>query len=254
MKDIYAPQLDQFESNLQKVIRSFNKRVSQMIADMKTSKGYLTFNDENLNFATQSLADLRAMLELAGYGEQVNKLLAGEDDLFNEYNSLRPAGAVPIAFTNRMTNQLVALRKAELVAFNGIGDQALLEIQKQLINGVISGVSMETVIANIANSLESSMKRYAFTYANTSRARYLQAIEDLNSQERRDGEAQFWEYVGPEDDLNRPACVEGLSQRYFTDAERGVFEYDTADERAWNCRHTFMEISEDHYIENTGGA
>ena len=41
---------------------------------------------------------------------------------------------------------------------------------------------------------------------------------------------------------------------YFTDAEREQFESDTADERAWNCRHTFQHITKEDYLDNTGGA
>jgi len=249
MKDIYSAQIDQFQDSLNLVMKDFNKRVISLLMQYKTERGYLTFNARDLNFATQSLEGLVKLLKQAGYDEAVKKLLGKEAALLNEYKSLRPAGAVPIALTARMTSQLKALQQAELVIFDNISSQSMMEIQKQLINGVLTGAKMDVIVEAIQSTLESNMHRYAWTYANTSRARYLQAVEDIAAGKDRYEEDVYWEYVGPDDDLTRPACVQGLEIGVFTDAERLSFEADTADERAYNCRHTFMRINKETYEE-----
>ena len=48
------------------------------------------------------------------------------------------------------------------------------------------------------------------------------------------------------------STLELLEIGYFTDAEREEAEARTADERAYNCRHSFDLVSEATYKENRG--
>ena len=61
-----------------------------------------------------------------------------------------------------------------------------------------------------------------------------------------------WEYYGPDDDITRPACRILLAEHggYYTFDEMQAAEAQYAEERAYNCRHYFIQIPKEVYDEN----
>lgn len=241
--------LNGFDRQLAEIVNRYSQQVERLMLQNLTKEGrFITFNDANRNFVVQSYESLKALLYQSGYGDLAREFIDRESNLLRDYTRLRPTGAVPIQITQRFIEQLEVLRKIEIFQFDILADDAVRAVQAAVMNGVLNGTNSMVLADQIRGSLKPPIQKYTWTYVNTARARFIQAVEKTNA---KAGEGEiFWEYVGPEDDLNRPACIDGLSQRYFTDAEREQFEAETADERLYNCRHTFMEITKEAYEKN----
>jgi hypothetical protein len=153
-----------------------------------------------------------------------------------------------MAFTQQSVNTLTALQTLQASQFAGIGSQAMDAVRQTVMQTILTGAQLEDGLANIEARLSADLQRYAWTYANTSRAQVLQAVQDIAAQ-NYEGEL-YWEYSGPLDDVTRDACVELLEIGVFTDDERNQAEADTADERAYNCRHVFEQITREQYEAN----
>jgi hypothetical protein len=137
------------------------------------------------------------------------------------------------------------LRLADYAAFEKLGTATIADIQTALMDTVLTGQSDRNLIRAIDKILDKDFKRYAETYAQTSRNRFLQQSENIMAENIREaGGEVYWEYVGPEDMKNRDECIEALAQRFFTTEEMEAFEGEGI---RWNCRHTFMVISPDAY-------
>ena len=242
--------LSGFDTQLRDIVRRFTRDAERLMLQNLTKEGrIITVNDANQNFVAQSYDSLRDLLNRSGYSGLVQEFFDREPELLKSYRAIRPAGAVPIQITQRFTEQLDVLRRGELFQFDVLADTAVRAVQSAVMSGVLTGQSSMVLADQIRGSIEPQLQRYTWTYVNTARARFVQAVEDANVDRAKDDEI-YWEYVGPEDDLNRPACIDGLDQRYFTDEERLTFEAETADERAYNCRHTFMEVTREDYEKN----
>jgi hypothetical protein len=189
-------------------------------------------------------------LKQSGYSELVNDLINKDKALLAEVTAMRTAKGLLTQFAKTSPEALRAFQNLELTQFQNIGDGFVNSLHSNLMTYAITGIREEDFAAMIRKSLDSGFQRYANTYAITSRAQFIQQVQDEAAKDY-DGEL-FWEYVGPEDDRTRDACLEGLSQRYFTDAERSDFEAANATERAWNCRHTFEQITKEDYLEYGG--
>ena len=141
-----------------------------------------------------------------------------------------------------------ALNSLYELQFASVAEDAMKQITGIVMDTIVRGGKVEVAIKQIAEVLDNKLVRYSVTYANTTRAKFIQAVEYASAEEYT-GE-KYWQYVGPTDDLNRPACIEGLDKEFFTDDEREEFEARTADERMYNCRHTFIQITKEYYDEN----
>jgi len=239
--------LSGFDSQLKQIVSRYSQQVERLMLQNLSKEGrIITFGDANYNYVAQSYEGLKDLLYRSGYGDLAREFVDRESDLLRDYTRLRPSGAVPIQITQRFTEQLDTLRRIELFQFDALADTAVRAVQGAVMQGVLTGTNTMVLADQISGSIEAPLQRYAWTYVNTARANFIQAVEDANVDKANQDEI-YWEYVGPEDDLNREACIEGLSQRYFTDSEREQFEAETADERLYNCRHTFMEITKEAY-------
>ena len=76
-------------------------------------------------------------------------------------------------------------------------------LSQELMQFALTGVDESVFIDAIRSKLETGLQRYATTYATTSRAKFIQQVQD-EAAKSYDGEL-YWEYVGPEDDRMRDA-------------------------------------------------
>jgi len=252
MPTLSEQQAIQFERNLRAVINSFQAGI---IATAKSGEMFSKNAADRIKYAPQLYEGIISALNSSGYNGIVQDLIARDAELIKEIRSLRTAKGLPTAFTNTSKETLAAFQRLELSQFQSIGEGFANSLHQQLMSLAIGGIGEREFIANISAKLDSGFKRYATTYAETSRAKFIQQVED-EAAKSYDGEL-YWEYVGAIDDRNRDACIEGLEYNngtgMFTDAERDEFEARTADERLWNCRHTFVQITKETYEDNKGG-
>jgi len=242
-------QVSRFERNMIEVLQRLQ---AEIIAS--ANKGMLFSGDNALRLASapDMFNELIGALDRSGYSNVVNAFTDEDIRLVKDVKAARATAGLPTAFTQQSAETLSAFKTVEFEKFQSLGNGFIESMRQELIAYISTGTNERDFINKINSMLNDNLKRYATTYATTSRQQVIQQIQNAAAA-NYDGEL-YWEYVGPEDDRMRDACAEGIEQRYFTDAERIEFEERTAGERAWNCRHVFVQITEETYKENTGGS
>jgi hypothetical protein len=245
--DLAETQITDFERNLRRVIDRFQ---AEIIKNAKSGYLFSLNAEDRVKYAPDLYDGILKALHASGYDKAVADLINRDAELISEIKAMRSAAKLPTTFAKSSSDVINAFKNMEMAQFSQIGTGFANSLSQELMNYAITGVDESVFIEAIRDRLESGFKRYARTYAITSRAKFIQQVQD-EAAKNYDGEL-YWEYVGPEDDRMRDACIDGMAQRYFTDAERAAFEAETADERAWNCRHTFQQITEEDYRDATG--
>jgi hypothetical protein len=238
-------QLAGFERDLATVMSNMQARVSGLLATLETVNGIPIKTKYNLQFAASLIPELDRVLIESGYPELVMRFQAGDNDLIK---AIRASAKVPMVFTASSAGVITALQLAQNSEFAGIGVRAMEAVRQTVMNTILTGARLEDGLALIQSRLDNELQRYAWTYANTSRAQVMQTVQDLAA-ENYEGDV-YWVYSGPLDDVTRDACVSLLEIGVFTDEEREQAEADTADERMYNCRHVFDQIPKSYYESN----
>lgn len=141
-----------------------------------------------------------------------------------------------------------------------------IKMKDKLPNSIIkkmTGCSSLKEIATLLNvdseSLVEPLKHfYITTYISDFRSQLSQKISDMEAEKKE--WAIYWEYFGAVlDNKTRPICQTGLGVGYdsrfpnapfFTDEEKKLFQSLGI---RWECRHEFVEISENYYNEMVHG-
>jgi len=253
MKQIAAAvdnQAEWFATNMKKVVTKMQSDVLAMLKAFEQSGGNMLNTPANIQLASGIYTNLIKAINEAGYSDLVQQLQNQEGDLLKAIRASQPSGSIPLAFTESGKQQLIAANANYALNFDAVSTDSMKNIKTLMLDSVMRGGSQELLIENIRSILETRLMRYANTYAITSRQKFIQAVQDAAASDF--GEEVFWQYVGPEDQLTRPACLEGLAIEYFTAEERDQFEAETASERFYNCRHYFVPITKEFYQENAG--
>lgn len=222
--------------------------INRLLADIVSVAGQPAKLDQvqRLEFVTNSLPSLMEALNASGYEELASELTDSSYKIINDIKKLHTITNVPIAFSRVDKAVLTALQDADLTAFAHIGEQAMYQVQQILMEHIIAGLPERDMIEAIRSELTDKFKRYAETYAQTSRGVYEQKVEDIIALNNREGGQElYWEYVGAEDNKNRDECVWALEKRFFTDEERADFEAEYG--IRYNCRHIFIAVSKEAY-------
>lgn len=234
----------QFEKGMLRVIR----QMQALILSSGTVKQMMDLDaTSRVLLAPQLYTSILGALSDSGYRELYASLANRDKELIADVKSARSTAGLPTGFTATSKDVINAFRSLELSKFDHIGQSFVNTLHGELMNYALTGMSETEFIANLSNALEGKFQKYAVTYANTSRAQFVQAVQN-EAAKNYDGEL-FWSYEGAEDDKNRDACIEGLDKGVFTNEEKLEFEARTADERAWNCRHVFVQITKEEYEE-----
>ena len=216
--DLIENQTQWFEKNMERVAKKMRNSLNSLLNQFDRKGGNLEYTTANIQYASQSYFVLMEELQKAGYYDLVAELQNKENDLLKALKSKRPQGAVPISFTLQTQNKLKALNSLYELQFASVAEDAMKQITGIVMDTIVRTGKVEVAIKQIAEILDNKLVRYSVTYANTTRAKFIQAVEYASAEEYT-GE-KYWQYVGPTDDLNRPACIEGLDKEFFTDDER----------------------------------
>lgn len=245
--DVTESQVTQFERELDRSIRQFERRITGLLAKLEIENGVILKTPANLQYAASLLPELNQMLEDSGYPDAVAKFQQGDSTLLAQ---VRKSAAIPLAFTRADAATLSALRAMQNSEFTGIGANAMESVRQVVMNTIMTGSRLEGSLGMIKKNLSTNLQKYAWTYANTTRRDVIQLANDLAAA-NTEGE-NYWAYNGPLDDVTRDACIELLSIGYFSDAEREAAEAEYAAERMYNCRHSFDLVSKETYDEHRG--
>jgi hypothetical protein len=241
-------QVKAFERELSRAVTNLNKRLTSLLTKLEIVNGQIVKTPFNLQYLARLQPQMEQALIQSGYLDAVQYLQAGDAELLR---AVRESSPLKLIYTKTDATTLNALAQMQNSEFYGIGINAMEAIRQTVMNSVMAGARLEDGLGIIRSQLETRLQPYAWTYANTARKQVMQMAEDLAAQ-HIPAEERFWAYNGPLDDVTRPCCIELLEIGYFTDAEREEYEALYADERAYNCRHSFDLVSESTYKENRG--
>lgn len=259
LSNLVDSQSQWFEGNMRKIARRVRNRLNTMLNQFDRAGGSLLNTPDNINRLNALYGSIIQELTAAGYTDLVASLNAKENELLAKLRASRPAYAVPLAFTETSQAALAAFSNMWTARIGNLGMDISRQIHSIISESVFSGRTTYNLIQGVSKLLDEDLVRYATTYVNTSRAKFIQMAE-YEAAKSYDGE-MFWYYEGPEDDVTRPVCREGTGMDsnpitdnapYYTDAERIDFENYSGSARVYNCRHSFMLISPDYYKEHVG--
>lgn len=259
-KDVSA-EIDQqtawFERNMLKIASRLDARITALIRELDSHGGHLLNTEENIQLWAQIHGSILEELNAAGYTELVTQLNDKENDLLRTMKKASMPGAVPLAFTQTSQSAISAFNSLWNARIGNLGNDVARQIHAIIGDSIFGGTNISDLVKSVKEILERQLVRYATTYVNTSRAKFIQMMQ-YEAARNYDG-GLFWIYEGPEDDVTRPVCREGTGMDtngsfpnapYFTEEERIEFESYSAPERTYNCRHTFMQITKEYYYDN----
>ena len=239
--------LAEFEMRLNATLRYMEGAIMKELERFPRKAGRIMVGADSFGQITQMYQNLLLELERSGYPEAVSALQGWDKELIEE---IAKDSKVPFQFTQTSRDTINALRQIQLNKFDEIGATAMDAVRDSVTQTILAGRDIGETIDSIREQLDTKFKNYAWTYANTTRRDIIQQVQ-LESAKEYDGEL-YWQFFGPDDDVTRPACSELLERNggYYTDAERQEAEAEFADERAFNCRHVFIQVSKDEYDAN----
>lgn len=130
----------------------------------------------------------------------------------------------------------------------GVDIRTLKMIQTAVFNSITTGDDARKELKSVLVDSDANKKKLIQSYIDTMRGDYIQAVEYAHAY-NYDGDL-FWEFQGSDDGATRDVCRDLLAIGFFTNYQRKIAEKLTANERAFDCRHSFKQITREYYYEN----
>ena len=141
---------------------------------------------------------------------------------------------------------LTALRDIDTARFVRAGENAVALVSENVMLNVLGDLTRREVVNGIRDSIDSTLRRYAITYADTGLHSYDRTVQ---WETWKQAEIESFRYEGPDDDKTREWCRARIGKTFtreqIEDMDNGqgllpVSEFGGG----WNCRHRFSPILE----------
>lgn len=200
--------------------------------------------------AMARLADIRytsnqiqGQLNRLGYQDLVSRFVSNYDGAMDRAaGALDVLGIRPQRLGTLDEKALAGLRSADYTYLLDIGETAARQVAHSVTLGVLGGAKLSDMVDQIGRSLDTRLKSYAATYAETALVSYTRRVNvDMWSAAGVDRLL----YRGPKDVKNRPFCAEHVGKVYSL-AE--IDKMDNGDSQpkpvlyyggGWGCRHVW---------------
>jgi hypothetical protein len=234
--------LNQFQADLEKAGQKMSTYLANALYNLQIENGKVLINAENYAFIQSRMMSYTAALEASGYNDIANKFISRFDGIAKErFDLVKNRLGLGIEFADIAKQDLTALAKWQMKGMFNIAEGAFNQVKSAVTINVLAGGNIKDITEQIAKTIDKDLVRYASTYAETGLRLYSKEVSNISIKESGNNPEDFdYEYVGPMDNLTRPDCVDGLSQRIFTYDEMQAFDGDT--EPRYNCRHEFYAI------------
>lgn len=246
--DLSDEYLEDFEYQLEKVVKRLNRKIQEIIDDYVIISGIFEVSAENIDKALVVQSNLMKALEDSGYYSLATKTLKNLDKLL-ELRSTELKGLLDRERLGGVTDiTLESLQKLKYSGMEGLAERQILAIKESLYNSVTLGLPKNQLRVELEKKL-GTLSEYAKTYMRTSYREYAQTYENIVADKigfglRKD---DIWEYMPPVlQDNSHLECIYAVKKQYFTNAEKIDFEngglsltYPHSEPR-WNCVHRFQ--------------
>ena len=233
--------MNTYADQFRKVLETANNQIIALAGRVKDIQMAVAMREQTIK-----------ILNEAGYDDVVAKFLDEESNIIKAEIAKFKGSEIAMKFARADVAQVEALQSKELLDLMNLKEGIARKVQEITAQGVMTQMGRSELAKQIG-MIKDVQSRYVSTYVETARNQYIQKLHDINADRYREdtGNEVYWEYVGaPKDDLTRPECELALDKRYFTDTEKNDFQngamFDAKVPR-WNCRHSFVEITKEHY-------
>jgi len=257
INSLFELKKDEVELLFTKAISNLQKAIEQKVLGFPLIEGgEIPTTQANLDYLQEVYSSLLSELDNSGYFGAVNSALEAESDVIKNLKRIYSGTDFPIEFNAINQQSFNILQNQKIDYLTNLSTNAITAIKQSVTDAVIGAVDVSEITANIRKELDEKLQRYASTYLETARGQLIQDAQDWSAQSMRDaGVSIYWEYIGPEDNKTREECLFALEKQVFTDEEKAEFQSGGLfphDEPRWNCRHTFVMISQKEYNARAG--
>lgn len=188
-------------SQLEAVANSLEKAMRENIA--AASGGNATID------AALARAQVQALLTQSGYYTAVGDLFGKGyqeiiDGLFKDYGKLIPN----LQFTDVSAKTLQMIKDRDLQVFMDLSETQATNMQRVLLNYSF-GVSDRQAAFDELNSITSDLSNTSSLAVDTAISGFEQQVSNMLA---TDSGIEYFEYVGPDDNITRPFCAEHLGE------------------------------------------
>ena len=138
-------------------------------------------------------------------------------------------------FGSTTNQQLLALQNIQKFNIEGLTRQVTSSMQSSMAQGIATKMDKDNLATLMRTNIKTQIPRLenviGTQLSNFQRSVVLQMATDLP-------ENTLWEYIGPDDDKNRPVCKQFLSTDPLTESEIRAVKADALETAGGiNCRH-----------------
>lgn len=240
---------DQTIRDLKRLYVSFNAQFSKVISDTAlTEREAKKFNE-----MTRVMRELTTILDNAGLEDVVNgyrKHFVEITERVAEYSELWGVKENLRGIDAGMLDSLIDYSETELRKFV---DRTLISpVRSGLIAGIVGNRDPKTIADEIFALTSNLTPRQAQTLVDDSFSRYHRFAR---AEQARALDLQVYQYIGPNDQLTRPACDAMLhfnehgapgffyEDEITTDLHPDLEENPLVAGGGWNCRHDFFPVT-----------
>lgn len=250
MFDILEKRYEQYGKIIEGVIKTANKSMQLLVSDFKTVNGKIVLSEENVQLSIDIVNRAYETINEAGYGKFASKYRADFLKILKEMNAASST-IFKFSFAAKDRALIDAIATTNYAGLFRVEREIGNSIQRVATDYVLTERPIAELQTEIGSQITGRLQRYAKTFVETSTRQAVQKAQDIvvNNQDISPDE-RYYEYTGPRDSDNRPECIEGMTKRYFTQAERDDFEATYG--IRYNCRHVFQYIPKDVYERAVG--
>lgn len=222
-------------SELEKVANQLERLMRDNIA--ATSAGNATID------AALARAQVQALLTESGYYTAVGNLFSNGyqeiiDGLFTDYKKLLPQ----LQFTDASSKMLQMIKDRDLQIFMDLSETQATNLQRVLLNYSF-GVADRQAAFDELNSITGDFTNTSSLAVDTAISGFEQITSNMIA---TDSGIEFFEYVGPDDNITRPFCEEHLGQvktlAEWHEIDNGTDLPTDIYCAGYNCRHTLEAV------------
>lgn len=222
-------------SQLEAVAKSLEQAMRENIA--AASGGNATID------AALARAQVQALLTQSGYYTAVGDLFGKGyqeiiDGLFKDYGKLIPN----LQFTDVSAKTLQMIKDRDLQVFMDLSETQATNMQRVLLNYSF-GVSDRQAAFDELNSITSDLSNTSSLAVDTAISGFEQQVSNMIA---TDSGIEYFEYVGPDDNITRPFCAEHLGEvktlEEWSKLDNGQGLPVQIYVGGWNCRHTLESV------------
>lgn len=246
-------QKKEIEKMFARAISNLQNTLTSLVSGFpEINNGLIPNTEANLQYMANIYNEMLKLGKAQGYTEAIDYALQQEGEMVKTIRKELANAGFPSNFTTVTQETFNLFQRQKYDYLTNLSGRAINSVKEATLNAVIGSSELGSLVNSIRQEVGDKLQRYAYTYLETSRGQLIQAVQDWTVQELKDaGVTIYWEYVGPLDNDTREECDLALQKRIFTDEEKIEYQNGSGEiphnEPRWNCRHSFIPISENRY-------